>query len=83
MVPQNFIDIFLIIILIVKVFIIIELNRMKVFQFDYNSHNMVFGQLTPEVNCPPLRVGVWVKVRASVRVGGQPDICPRGKLPPG
>ena len=50
MVPQNFIDIFLIIILIVKVFIIIELNRMKVFQFDYNSHNMVFGQLTPEVN---------------------------------
>ena len=58
MVPQNFIDIFLIIILIVKVFIIIELNRMKVFQFDYNSHNMVFGQLAPEVNCPPLRVGV-------------------------
>ena len=48
MVPQNFIDIFLIFILIVKVFIIIELNRMKVFQFDYNSHNMVFGQLTPK-----------------------------------
>ena len=23
----------------------------------------VFGQLPPEKNCPPIRVGVWVKVR--------------------
>ena len=31
---------------------------------------------------PPIRIGVWVKVRASFRVGRQPDKCPRGKLPP-
>ena len=33
-----------------------------------------------EENCPPVRVGVWVKVRVSFRVGGQPDNCPRGKV---
>ena len=33
-------------------------------------------------NCPPVRVGVWVKVRVSFRVGGQPDNCPRRNLPP-
>ena len=27
----------------------------------------------PEKNCPAVRVGVWVKVRVSFRVGGQPD----------
>ena len=32
---------------------------------------------------PPVRVGVWVKVRVSFSVDGQPDNCPRGKLPPG
>ena len=37
----------------------------------------------PEENCPPVRVGVWVKVRVSFRVGGQPENCPREKLPPG
>ena len=39
-------------------------------------------------NCPPrkipplVRVGVWVKVRVSFRVGGWSDNCPREKLPP-
>ena len=36
-----------------------------------------------EENCSPVRVGVSVKVRVSFRVGGQPDNCPGGKLPPG
>ena len=45
--------------------------------------NLVSGQLPPDENCPPIRVGVWVKVRASFRVWGQPDYCPRGKLPSG
>ena len=31
---------------------------------------------------PPVRAGVWVKVRVSFRVRGQPGNCPRGKLPP-
>ena len=35
-----------------------------------------------EKNCPPIRIGVWVKVRVSFRVGRQPGNCPRGKLPP-
>ena len=41
MIPQNFIVIFLIIILIVKVFIIAELIRINVFQCDYNSLNFI------------------------------------------
>ena len=44
---------------------------------------MVSEQLPPEENCPPVKVGVWVKVRVSFRVGGQPDNCPQGKLAPG
>ena len=43
---------------------------------------MVSRQLPPDKNCPTVRVGVWVKVRATFRVGGQPDNCPRRKLPP-
>ena len=43
---------------------------------------MVSGQLPPDENCPPVRVGVWVKVRVTFRVGGQPDNCSRRKLPP-
>ena len=38
---QNFIIIFLIITLIVKLFIIIQLIRIVVFQFDYQSHNFI------------------------------------------
>ena len=34
-------------------------------------------QLPPVENCPPVRVGVWVKVRVSFRVGGN---FPRGQL---
>ena len=36
----------------------------------------VSGQLVPEER-------VRLNVRVSFRVGGQPDDCPRGKLPPG
>ena len=39
--------------------------------------------IAPEENSPPVRIGVWVKVRVSFRVGGQPENCPRGKQPPG
>ena len=42
---------------------------------------MLISKWYPE-NCPPVRVGVWVKVRVSFRVGVQPDKCPRGKLSP-
>ena len=41
----------------------------------------VFRQLSLEENYHPVRIGVWVKVRVSFRVGGQPDNCPRGKRP--
>ena len=37
---------------------------------------MVSGQLPPEENCAPFRVGDSVKVR----VGGQADYCPGEKL---
>ena len=43
---------------------------------------LVYGKLLPEENCPSVRVGVWVKVRVSFGVGGQPDNCPRGKMSP-
>ena len=33
----------------------------------------VSGHSAPEKNCPPGRVGVWVKVSVSFRVDGQPD----------
>ena len=44
----------------------------------------VSGQLSPEENCSPFMVGIWVKVKVSFRVGGgvQPDDRPRGKLTP-
>ena len=29
-----------------------------------------------------VRIGVWVKVRVSFRVGGQPDNCSQETLPP-
>ena len=41
---------------------------------------MVSGQLPPEENCAPFRVGDSVKVRVSFRVGGQADYCPGEKL---
>ena len=31
---------------------------------------------------PTVRVRVWVRVMVTFRVGGQPDNCPRRKLPP-
>ena len=47
------------------------------------SVHTVSGQLPPEENCPPVSIGVWVKIRVSFRVGRQPDNCPAGKLPSG
>ena len=44
---------------------------------------MVSGQLPPEENSPLVRVGVWVKVRVSFRVGGgQPYNCSRRTFSP-
>ena len=43
---------------------------------------MVSGQFPPEKNFSPVGIGVWVKVRVSFRVGGQPDNCSQGKQPP-
>ena len=34
-------------------------------------------------NCPPVRVGVSVKVRVSFRVEEQSDNCPGAELPSG
>ena len=45
-------------------------------------YKKVSGQLPPEKNCPPVTVGIRLKVRVSFRVGWQRDNCPREKLPP-
>ena len=43
-------------------------------------YTMVSGQFPAEkFPPPPVEIGVWVKVRVSFRVGGQPDNCPQGK----
>ena len=49
---------------------------------DKNSDNIIryLDNCSPRKIAPPVRVGVWVKVRVSFSVGGQPDNCPRGKL---
>ena len=53
-------------------------------QLNVDVNQLVSGQLPPEENCLPVRVGVLVKARVIFRVGGgQRDNCPRGKLPPG
>ena len=39
------------------------------------------GQFLPKENYLLVRVGVWVKVRVSFRVGEKTANCPRGKLP--
>ena len=36
--------------------------------------------IAPRRKLPPVRVGIWVKVTVSFRIGGQPDNCPRGTL---
>ena len=43
---------------------------------------MVSEQLPPEENCPPVRVGVWVKVRVSLGLGGNQTIAPEDNQPP-
>ena len=43
---------------------------------------MVSGQLPPEENSPLVRVGVWVKVRVSFRVGGATiQLLPKNLFP--
>ena len=42
---------------------------------------MVSRQLLPEGNCIPIRVGVWVKVRDTMRVGGKKAIAPEENCP--
>ena len=51
-------------------------------KFSLYLLNTVSGQLPPEENCPPVRVGVWVKVRDSFRGGGNQTIVPEKKCPP-
>ena len=41
----------------------------------------VSGQLPPKKNCPPVRVGVWIKVRVGFGVGGNQTIAPREIAP--
>ena len=38
--------------------------------------------IAPRGKLPPVRMGVWVKVRVSFRVGDPPDNWPRGKWLP-
>ena len=46
-------------------------------QLFFREHlRWVSGQLSPKENCPPVRVGVLVKVRVSFRVGGNQTIAP-------
>ena len=42
--------------------------------------NWVYGQLPPEKNCPPFRVGFSVRVRVSFRVAGATRQLPRRKI---
>ena len=38
--------------------------------------------MSPEENCPLLRIGVWVKFRVSFRVGGNQAIATKRNRPP-
>ena len=42
----------------------------------YTNLCVSIGQLPSRGNLPPVRVGVWVKVRVSFRVGGNQTIVP-------
>ena len=37
--------------------------------------------MPPEENCPPVRIGVWVKVRVIFRIGGNQTFAPEEKSP--
>ena len=50
--------------------------------FLQNTSRMVSGQLSPEENCPLVRVGVWVKVRVRFRVWGDQTIALDKSCPP-
>ena len=39
-------------------------------QLNVDVNQLISGQLPPEENCPPVRVGVLVKARVIFRVGG-------------
>ena len=62
-------------------------DEFQKFLIVFSNHNGFFlGILTFAPPPPPqrkislgFRIGKWVKVRVSFRVGGQPDNCPRGK----
>ena len=43
------------------------------------TQNGIRTTAPPGENCPPVRTGVWVKVKVSFRVGGQPGNCSRRK----
>ena len=58
----------------------------RTFQFvameSLKLYEMVSGLLSPEENCPLVRVGVCVKARVSFRVREQPNNCHEDKLAP-
>ena len=37
--------------------------------------------MPPKENCPPIRVGIWIKVRVNFRVGGNHTIAAKGNCP--
>ena len=41
----------------------------------------VSGQLPPEEICSPVRVGIWVKVRVNLGLGGNQAIAPEENFP--
>ena len=41
--------------------------------YCYIHYNLGIWTIVPRGKLPPVRVEVWVKVRVSFRVGGQPD----------
>ena len=52
-----------------------------IFKLSLYLLNTVSGQLPPEENCPPVKVGVWVKVRISFGVGATRQLSSKKNFP--
>ena len=60
----------------------IPFNELLSINIEVSLYNKtVSGQLPPKKNCPPVRVGVWIKVRVGFGVGGNQTIAPREIAP--
>ena len=62
--------------------VIIEKNCVRTGRALFSYFVSLSGQLAPEENCPPVRIGIWVKVRVSFRVGGKQTTAPEENFPP-